>query len=1311
MKSASGKYRFSIDRGGTFTDVFCTLPDGSSQIVKLLSEDPAHYNDAPTEAIRRLMGAKRAQDINTDDIEFIRMGTTVATNSLLERKGERTMLFITEGFGDLLRIGNQARPDLFNLSISRPDLVFDCVMEIPERVMLAKDTSDIAHLSSCGEVVGVTGERVVILEALTKEKLHALKESIIAARKERNIGSAAVVLLHGYTFPAHESMLGDFLRLECGFPYVTLSHDVMPMIRMVPRGLTTCVDAYLTPLIVRYVQNFARGFLPESVRDDPDEQGKFLRAANVSFMQSDGGLTKASDFRGSRAIFSGPAGGFVGYALTTRVSNTAKEVLGISSDVEAPSIGLDMGGTSTDCSRYAGSGSFEHVYEVETAGVVMQTPTLHIETVASGGGSRLFFRNGMFVVGPESAGAHPGPLCYRKNGHLAITDANLVLGRILPQYFPHIFGENGDLPLDLDAPHEAFEKMRAMHPEWLGDKTIQDIAAGFVDVANETMCRPIRNMTISKGYKTSSHVLAIFGGAGAQHACGIARKLAIKVIFVHRFAGILSAYGIGMASLVKEAQEPSSLRIPVGNTSHDSDVLAAQHMADRLRALAVRAKAGLPTARDVSAYSIEHFANVRFEGTDFAITTLVYVPAAENPISIPDLVQNFKAEYRRLYGFTFDNRSLLVDDLRVRVSLAADAVLSQQIQRCAPSECFPKPIAHTRTYFDGSFLATSVFNADALLAGHRITAPAIIVQNTSTILVEPGFEASVTDEGNIEILYLGSHVGDASTAERSQGGIREDPVMTSIFGHRFMSIAEEAGKLLRRSSISTNIKERLDFSCAVFGPDGQLVSNAPSIPVHLGSMQYCVAACIKLLGDDWHEGDVILTNHPAVGGTHLPDMTVVTAVFPEKNAGDSGSRQPMFYVAARGHHADIGGAVPGSMPPFSKKLSEEGVAVKAFKIVNRGEFDLDGTRKLFETSRNVADNLADLQAQCSANHRASQLLQELVREYGVSVVQAYCQFIQRAAERAVRDMLTTVVKQQRQRMAVVDDNVYEVNAFDFMDDGSRIACKMRIHLFPSASSGEYDVGKTHAVLDFTGSAPQVDGNWNAPIAICYSACIYVLRCLVHADIPLNSGCLVPITVIVPPHSILSPDEDRAVVAGNTLTSQRIVDVLLRAFGACAASQGCMNNFTFGNNRYGYYETICGGAGAGPTWNGASAVHTHMTNTRITDPEILEKRYPVLLRRFAIRHGSGGRGRHSGGDGTIREVEFLDPSGIQVSILSERRVYAPYGLAGGDDAACGENWMVSRDATRQKLGGKAHLFVGAGDRIIIMTPGGGGYGDA
>ncbi|CAB1341068.1 unnamed protein product [Coregonus sp. 'balchen'] len=1113
MAETEGKFDFAIDRGGTFTDVFARLPDGRERVLKLLSHDPQNYKDAPTEGIRRVLEEEtgqafpREQPVETSLIGWIRMGTTVATNALLERQGERTALLVTKGFKDLLHIGTQARPKLFDLEVAVPDVLYEEVIEVDERVVLRQDGCQLPRKEPKRIVTGSTGDSLEVWRELDMQRVEEDLRGVLS----RGISSLAVLLLHSYTWSAHEKAVGSLAR-RLGFNQVSLSSEVMPMVRAVPRGYTVCADAYLTPKIRQYLKGFTSGF-----------RGG-LEGVSVLFMQSDGGLTPMEQFCGSRAVLSGPAGGVVGYAITSYSQTENK-----------PVIGFDMGGTSTDVSRYAGQ--YEHVFEATTAGVTLQAPQLDINTVAAGGGSCLFFRSGMFVVGPESAGAHPGPACYRKGGPLTVTDANLALGRLLPSFFPRIFGPGEDEPLSSEETMDHFHQLTREINHFLStnqsqssangcghsnsrvmsgksEMSMEEVAMGFIRVANEAMCRPIRALTQAKGHDTSQHVLACFGGAGGQHACAIARALGMKTVFIHKYSGVLSAYGLALADVVEEVQEP----------------------------------------------------------------------------------------YLKEFGFTIPDRPIMVDDVRVRGSGKSGI---KSVTNTKMGSGFPKATTITKCYFEDGYLDTSVYLWEELPCDHNIPGPAIIIDKNSTILVEPSCVAHLTEGGDV-CIAVGSD-------PHCLLGTELNTVQLSIFSHRFMSIAgqlvpreevlkegnrkekedEQMGRVLQRTSISTNIKERLDFSCAVFGPDGGLVSNAPHIPVHLGAMQETVQYQIKSIGSTIKEGDVILSNHPCAGGSHLPDLTVITPVF---RRGVSG---PVFFVASRGHHADIGGITPGSMPPNSTSLQQEGAVFTSFKLVTGGVFQEE-----------------DLRAQVAANQRGSTLVGELIDSYGLAVVQAYMGYIQTNAELAVRDMLKEFARRRRQQTGSL-----EVKAEDFMDDGTPIRLR------------------GSAVFDFTGTGTEVWGNCNAPRAITFSALIYCLRCMVGQDIPLNQGCLTPIKVIIPSGSILQPSQNAAVVGGNVLTSQRVVDVIFRAFEVCAASQGCMNNVTFGSEGNGYYETVAGGAGAGPGWTGRSGVHSHMTNTRITDPEILEKRYPVVLEHFSLRPGSGGAGEYRGGDGVIRKLLF------------------------------------------------------------------------
>ncbi|KAI9499601.1 Hydantoinase B/oxoprolinase-domain-containing protein [Zychaea mexicana] len=1269
MSSQQQKLTICIDRGGTFTDCIGFYgkpgaPGTREFVVKLLSEDPANYKDAPTEGIRRIVELatsqklERNQPVPTDAIDSVRMGTTVATNALLERKGERCALVITKGFKDLLSIGNQSRPRIFDLAITKPDVLQQSVIEIDERVVLLNSAAAIDrvdHKDVSGAKEGISGEWITVQK---KPDLEIVKQQLQKVYDD-GVRSIAICLMHSYTFPDHESMIGDIAK-SIGFTHISLSHSVMPMVKIVPRGTSATADAYLTPCIQNYIEGFTSGF------DDGFEKG----TTKLQFMQSDGGLVPVSNFSGFRAILSGPAGGVVGYSATSY------------DEGEDPVIGFDMGGTSTDVSRYGGM--FEHVFETTTAGITIQAPQLDINTVAAGGGSMLFFKNGMFVVGPESAGAHPGPACYRKGGPLAVSDANLYLGRLLPDYFPKIFGPTEDQPLDVDIVREKFaklaEEINAANPS--DPKSVDEVVYGFIKVANETMCRPIRSLTEAKGHNTSHHTLAVFGGAGGQHACGIARNLGISKIILYRHSSILSAFGLALADVVHEVQEPSA------------EILSAESipgLQQRVDALVksctdeLAAKQGFA----VSDISTEVYLNLRYEGTDCALMTL-------KPAGSWDFEGSFVQLYKQEFGFSLSDRGIVVDDIRVRgightMSTNKRLTPEDELKSLAIEDVDEDRECESTTsvYFEsGREDKVPVYLLHKLAPGTRVNGPATIIDATATVVVEPACTAVVTSQ------HITITVGKG---EKKKITTEMEPIQLSIFSHRFMSIAEQMGRSLQKTAISTNIKERLDFSCALFSSEGGLVANAPHLPVHLGALSHAVTYQMNYYKDDLKEGDVIMTNHPSAGGSHLPDITIITPVFDKSKI--------VFFVASRAHHADIGGLTAGSMPPFSKELYQEGAAIKSFKVVSNGHFDVDGLKRYMydipgsypgcSGTRLLRDNISDIKAQIAANQKGINLVTSLIEEYSLEVVQAYMRHIRANAEGAVRALLKEVVAKHKGEA---------LTAVDYMDDGTPICLKISI-----------DEKTGNAVFDFDGTGPEVYGNTNTPESVCYSAIIYCVRCLVAQDIPLNSGCLDPIDIRIPPNSILSPSETSAVVGGNVLTSQRIVDVVLKAFNACAASQGDCNNLTFGksdkDHGWGYYETIAGGHGAGPTWIGQDGVHTHMTNTRITDPEIFERRYPVLLREFSLRSDSGGKGYHRGGDGVIRDIEFLE-AGIEVSILSERRVFRPYGLHGGEDAKPGLNlWVrhVGDKILTLNLSGKNTALFGKGDRIIIQTPGGGGYG--
>ncbi|KAI1300869.1 5-oxoprolinase [Xylaria venustula] len=1275
--------RISIDRGGTFTDIHASVPGRDDIILKVLSVDPANYDDAPTEGIRRVLEQvtsrphPRKELLDTSSIERIRMGTTVGTNALLERKGAKSALLITKGFKDLLEIGNQSRPKIFDLTVAKPQLLYESVIEVDERITLEgyaenPAAEEIDTTTDNQLRIGLTGEAVRVIKSPDVE---VLKEPLQKLWDD-GYRSLSVMFIHSYVWPEHEHQVGALAR-EMGFEVVE-SAALQPMIKAVPRGTSATADAYLTPIVKAYINSISAHFKGGLASDD-------LRC---EFMQSDGGLVDFRSFGGLRSILSGPAGGVVGYAQTSWDPEQHK-----------PVIGFDMGGTSTDVSRF--SGTYDHVFETVTAGISIQSPQLDINTVAAGGGSMLFWRNGLFVVGPESAGAHPGPACYRKGGPLTITDANLFLGRIAPDYFPKIFGPNEDQPLSTEIVNEKFAQLtKEINADNVaagrGEFTAEEVALGFLRVASEVMARPIRALTEARGHDTSEHILSCFGGAGGQHACDVAKALSISQVVIHKYSSILSAYGLSLADLVHEIQRPAAMDFNSSNISKISETL------DELSASTTEHLVKSRVAKD--RIRLELYLNMRYEGSNSSFMIMQEAGSA-----IKDYQKHFEERHSREFGFAFPEKKILIDDFRVRAigSMNDYAGMSpyQQLKKFADTEItVPSPETTMEVCFDAAVgrTKTDVHLLGNLKPGTRITGPVLILDNTQTIVVAPGSIASIL-ENTVVIDIVGNSNKETPISSSTGDELNVNPIKLSIFGHRFMAIAEQMGRTLQKTSVSTNVKERLDFSCAMFSPDGGLVANAPHVPVHLGSMQFCVKHMHELWKGKLEEGDVLVSNHPSQGGTHLPDITVVTPVF------DNG--EIVFYVASRGHHADIGGTRPGSMPPDSRWLYEEGAAILGEKLVEKGRFNEERIVELLlhepakyqgvSGTRRLSDNLSDLKAQVAANKKGIDLIQALIQEQSLKEVHKYMFAIQHNAEQAVRALL----KQKQTSGAAL-------RAVDYMDDGT-----------PIALSIEIDGETGSAVFDFTGTGPQVYANTNAPIAITHSAIIYSLRSLIAADIPLNQGCLAPIDIRVPDLSILSPAPGASVVGGNVLTSQRITDVILTAFGACADSQGCMNNLTFGiggkrindkgeevmENGFGYYETIGGGAGAGPTWEGSSGVHTHMTNTRITDPEIFEKRYPVLLREFSIRQGSGGRGKHRGGDGIVRDIEFLVPN-VQVSILSERRTRAPKGLDGGGNGAMGMNlWVRKENNIAINLGGKGTATFEAGDRIIINTPGGGGWG--
>ena len=1172
-------WTFAIDRGGTFTDVVARSSDGRQRVEKLLSENPGQYDDAALEAIRRV----RAEEGGS--VSEVRMGTTVATNALLERKGERVALAITRGFGDALRIGYQARPEIFARHIVLPSMLYETVVEIGERV-------------------GVDGD---VLTPLDEEQARIA----LAETRKSGIDALAIILMHGWKYPAHEAGLARIAR-ELGFTQVSVSHEVAPLIKLVGRGDTTVVDAYLSPVLRRYVDRVAAG-LP--------------RGTDLHFMQSNGGLAEASAFRGKDAILSGPAGGVVGMVAAS-AAHEAQHL-----------IGFDMGGTSTDVSHYAGA--FELADESVVAGVRIRAPMMQIHTVAAGGGSICRFDGMRFRVGPESAGANPGPACYRNGGPLTVTDCNLFLGRIDPEQFPKLFGPNGDQPLDVETSRARLQEVANA----VGAKSLEQIAEGFLEIAVDNMAAAIRKISIARGHDVMRYTLACFGGAGGQHACAVADALGIERILIHPLAGVLSAYGIGIAD-VKAIRETSWLR-PLGE-----DFSEALSDLER-RAIDALADQGVAANR----VELIRRARLRTAGSD----TTLDIPIGPTR----DMHAAFSDLHRRRFGYWDEGAEVIVDALVVEAIGHTSPPLDFEGRRTAEGGGGAPPSSLRD--------ATSPANA-----GKEILGPALIFDPTSTVVVEPGWRAERAGDGT---LVLTRHV--ALDREKAIG-TDVDPVRLEIFNNLFMAIAEEMGVALQSTATSVNIKERLDFSCAIFDAEGALIANAPHIPVHLGSMGESIRTIIDTRGHGRdgrgiRRGDAYVLNDPYRGGTHLPDITVIVPVFYDDDA------EPSAFVAARGHHADIGGIAPGSMPPDSCTIDDEGVLIDNVLLVDEGHFRETELRALLGSgewpARNPDRNISDLKAQLAACTRGAEVLAQTARDYGSDVAAAYMNHVLANAEESVRRLLGRL-----------DDG-----AFDYeMDNGARVQVKITI-----------DKAARSATFDFTGTSDQLPDNFNAPFSIVRAASLYVVRTLVDDTIPMNDGCLRPIELVVPEGSMLNPRYPAAVVAGNVETSQVVTDALFAATGRLAPSQGTMNNFTFGNERHQYYETIAGGSGAGPDHDGTSAVQTHMTNSRLTDPEILETRLPVRLDEFAIRHGSGGEGAHNGGDGVVRAVSFLEP--MRANILANRRRVAPKGINGGGDAQPGRNWVDRVDGSVEMLTATDSAEVQPGDRFVIETPGGGGFG--
>jgi 5-oxoprolinase (ATP-hydrolysing) len=1194
-----GGWQFWIDRGGTFTDIVARRPDGTLATHKLLSDNPERYRDAAIAGIRNLLDVAPDSPLPADRIDSVKMGTTVATNALLERTGERTVLIVTKGFRDALRIAYQNRPKIFARHIVLPEMLYEFVVEVDERI------------AATGEV-------------LREPDLARVRADLVPVLN-RGIRAAAILFMHAYRYPEHERRVAD-LAAGMGFTQVSASHRVTPLMKLVGRGDTSVADAYLSPILARYV----------------DEVAHALKGVRLYFMQSNGGLADARRFRGKDAILSGPAGGMVGAAKSAEAAGFDRI------------IAFDMGGTSTDVSHYAGA--YERGFESQIAGVRLRAPMLRINTVAAGGGSICYFDGARLRVGPQSAGANPGPACYRRGGPLTITDANLLLGKIQPRFFPRVFGPDGDEPLDAAIVTAKFDALAADIGRATGRPVEpRDIAEGFVKIAVENMANAIKQISIQRGHDVTGYTLCCFGGAAGQHACLVADALGMKRGLIHPLAGVLSAYGIGRAEL--RALRERTVEAPLSE--------AVLPELDRVLGQLASEAAAEIAAQGVTAdeIAIRRSLHVKYDGTDSALIV--------DFGDLATIASDFAAAHRQRYGFVADDKPLVVEAVAVE-AIGASEPIAEVV--AAPSGDPPVPLGAARMFTGGRERDAPIYDRERMPAGATLEGPAILREAIATTVIEPGWRATL-DAGLNLILERATPL-----PLRVAIGTETDPVMLEIFNNLFMAIAEQMGVALQNTAYSVNIKERLDFSCALFDRAGSLIANAPHMPVHLGSMGESVETIIRSRGTTMAPGDVYMLNAPYNGGTHLPDVTVIKPVF-----DDSGG-ECLFFVAARGHQADIGGITPGSMPPLSRSVDEEGVLIDDFLLVQAGAFREQETLDLLRSgpypARNPTQNIGDLKAQVAACEKGAQELLRLVRYFGLATVAAYMRHVQDNAEEAVRRVL----------------DVLRDGAFSYaMDNGAVVKVRVAI-----------DRAARRATIDFTGTSAELASNFNAPSSVCKAAVLYVFRTLVDDDIPMNQGCLKPLDIVIPEGSMLRPRYPAAVVAGNVETSQCIVDALYGALGAMAAAQGTMNNFTFGNNRYQYYETLCGGSGAGPDFDGADAVHTHMTNSRLTDPEVLEFRFPVLVEEFSLRRGSGGVGRHRGGDGVVRRIRFREA--MEASILADRRIVAPFGLKGGSPGAVGRNYVIRADGGREDFGATHSLTVGPGDSFVIETPGGGGYGE-
>jgi len=1206
-KPSSQLWDFWIDRGGTFTDVVGRRPDGTLIQHKLLSENPEAYADAAVQGIRDLLGLKAGEPIPRGRIGAVKMGTTVATNALLERKGERTLLLITKGFRDALKIGYQARPKIFARHIIKPDMLYERVAEVDGRVR-----------------ADGTVERALNLGAARRA---------LETAKADGIAAVAVVFMHAYRYPEHEQQVAALAR-EFSFAQVSVSHEVSPLIKLVGRGDTTVVDAYLSPILRRYVAQVDKAL-------DAKNSG-----ARLMFMMSSGGLTAADLFQGKDAVLSGPAGGVVGMAETGKQAGFDRL------------IGFDMGGTSTDVSHF--DGEYERAFETEVAGVRMRAPMMLIHTVAAGGGSILHFDGARFRVGPDSAGANPGPKCYRRGGPLAVTDANVMLGKLMPEFFPKIFGPHQNEPLDETAVRHAFNNLA----QQVGAKSAQEIADGFVKIAVENMANAIKKISVQRGYDVTHYALNCFGGAGGQHACLVADALGMTRVLIHPFSSLLSAYGMGLADI--RATREQAIELPFGAKART----AVERIAARLGKTA-RAEVegqGVPDGK----IKVIVRAHIRYAGTDTALVVDAGALAGAR-VALADLKKmqsSFERAHKARFGFIDRNKQLVIE--AVSVEAVGGGAKFKESAGSRTRKALPEPAKRTRFFSQGEWHDAAVYTREQLRPGQKVAGAAIIIEPHQTVVVEPGWQAELTAKNHLVLARV-------VPLERTHAiGTEADPVMLEVFNNLFMSIAEQMGVSLQNTAYSVNIKERLDFSCAVFSAEGALVANAPHMPVHLGSMDRAVETIIRENEGRIAPGDVYGINAPYNGGTHLPDITVCTPVFDDKK------HKILFWVASRGHHADVGGISPGSMSPNATTIEEEGVLFDNFKLVDRGRFrEKELTEALTGAkypARNPVQNINDIKAQIAANEKGVAELRKMVEQFTLPVVEAYMRHVQDNAAESVRRVI---------------DRLHD-SSFEYeMDQGTWIKVKITV-----------DKEKRKARVDFTGTSPQQPTNFNAPEPVTRAAVLYVFRVMVDDEIPMNAGCLRPIDIVIPKRSMLSPEYPAAVVAGNVETSQAVTDTLFGALGSLAAAQGTMNNLNFGNKKYQYYETICSGSPAGPGFNGTDAVHTHMTNTRLTDPEVLEFRYPVVLEDFHIRKGSGGRGKWHAGDGIRRTIRFLEQ--MECTILSGHRRVRPFGLAGGEAGQVGENVVRRNDRSTERLQGCDATVIDAGEAIIIQTPTAGGY---